>query len=150
MNKNIESACITGFSVQAMFNLNPFFQIKSSCNYLKGVTSNNQPLAHIPPLNANLSLSYKLPNQQFDFYTNYNAWKRTLYYDDGGVDNLEEATVDGNPSWYTLNVAYTNRVDKKISLTFSVKNILDVHYKTFGSGISGSGRNYILSLYTVF
>ena len=150
MNQNIEKAKITGISLNATFNLNSFLQVNYRCNYLKGVTSENQPLAHIPPLNANFSLSYKLPKQQFDAYAEYSAWKRALDYDDAGVDNLEEGTIDGNPEWYTINMAYTNKIDEKKSLTFSVKNIFDIHYKTFASGISASGRNYILSLYTVF
>ena len=45
----------------------------------------------------------------------------------------DEATIDGNPSWYTLNLAYSNNISNDIKTTFSVKNILDAHYKTFGS-----------------
>ena len=31
-----------------------------------------------------------------------------------------------------------------------IKNIFDVHYKTFGSALSASGRNFILSLHAKF
>jgi len=31
-----------------------------------------------------------------------------------------------------------------------VQNIADIHYKTFSSGISASGRNFILGLQTNF
>ena len=33
-----------------------------------------------------------------------------------------------------------------IEIKFSVQNILDHHYKPFASGISGPGRNFIVSL----
>ena len=67
-------------------------------------------------------------------------------YDDAGVDNLEEATIDGNPSWHTINLVYAKKLEANLSYSIAIKNILDAHYKTFGSGISASGRNFILSL----
>ena len=69
-------------------------------------------------------------------------------YSIGGVDNLEEATIIGNPSWYTINFKSKINIDKNISFIFGINNIMDIHYKTFGSGLSSSGRNFTLSLYT--
>jgi len=71
-------------------------------------------------------------------------------YDNAGVDNIEEATNEGNPSWFTLNTTYTTKIDESLSFSFGVKNILDAHYKLFGSGLSSSGRNFTVSLHTYF
>ena len=150
MNKNIESATINGVSLYANFAASDNFLITANGNYLNGETNDNKPLAHIPPFNAKLSFRYQLKERTFDFYTHYNAWKLAEDYDEAGVDNLIEATSDGTPSWYTLNLAYSNKIDKNISFTFSVKNILDAHYKTFGSGLSASGRNFVITLNTAF
>ena len=67
-----------------------------------------------------------------------------------GIDNLEEATIDGAPMWYTLNLHYSNKIDNMLSFGFGIQNIMDTHYKTFASGISASGRNLILSLQSNF
>ena len=58
--------------------------------------------------------------------------------------------MEGNPSWQTLDLNYINKLTKDIEMRISVENIFDVHYKTFGSGISAKGRNFILSLVTKF
>ena len=150
MNKNIESATINGISLSAELAATDNFLVAASCNYLNGEKNDKKPLAHIPPLNSKISFNYKIKKQTFDFYTHYNAWKLAANYDESGVDNLIEATSDGNPSWYTLNLAYTNKIDENIAFTFAIKNMLNAHYKTFGSGISASGRNFIIALHTTF
>ena len=84
------------------------------------------------------------------FFALYNAWKRTADYSPNGSDNLDEATVDGTPSWLTLNLSYSVNLNHNIVAQINLENILDVHYKTYSSGISAPGRNVILSLRTQF
>ena len=150
MNKNIESANINGVSFSTEFLANEKILITTSCNYLVGEKTNNKPLAHIPPFNSKFSFSYQLKQHTFDFYTHYNAWKLPAEYDEAGIDNLEEATVNGVPSWLTLNLSYTHKIDKNLTFNIAIKNILDSHYKSFGSGLSASGRNFIFSLNSTF
>ena len=80
----------------------------------------------------------------------YNSWKYANEYDENGVDNLDEGTIDGNPSWNIINLNYINHINDNISASFSIENLLDTHYKTFGSGISASGRNFVVSLTSKF
>ena len=124
--------------------------INSNCNYIVGRTINNSPLAHIPPLNANLNIEYNIKNNSINLNTSYNSWKKAEDYDLAGVDNLEEATIDGTPSWYTLNLYYSYKLDNNFTYGIGIKNIFDVHYKTFGSALSASGRNFVLSLHAKF
>ena len=86
----------------------------------------------------------------FSFYSYYNGSKNISEFDLGGVDNLEEATFEGLPDWYTLNLKVNSKIAENLRLIVSIENILDAHYKTFGSGISASGRNLILSLHSYF
>ena len=56
---------------------------------------------------------------------------------------------DGNaysPSWYTLNMKAAYFINKHLSVTLGVENLTNQLYRTFGSGISASGRNYSLTL----
>lgn len=150
LNKNIASAKISGLSANSNINLSPYISLQSSVNYLLGIDNNNKPLAHIPPLNGKASINYKNKNYSIDFYAVYNDWKLAEEFDGGGIDNLNEATIDGTPSWCTLNIGYTQNITKSIVIMMKIKNLMDIHYKTFGSGVSASGRNFVLALNTSF
>jgi len=150
MNKNIESATIYGLNINANYKLNKSLTFKANYNYLKGLTMEKNPLSHIPPINGKFYINYKYKKNQFELFTKFNAEKKATEYDSGGVDNLEEATIDGSPAWYTLNFSYNSKIDDTLSFSIAIENITDIHYKTFGSGLSASGRNIILSLCTNF
>ena len=96
------------------------------------------------------TLNYEFKNQSISLSTHFNSLKKAIDYDLGGVDNLEEATEIGNPSWYTLNLKYITTFNKNFTFIAGIHNMMDIHYKTFGSGISSSGRNFTLSLHANF
>jgi len=150
MNKNIESATINGIGLIGSL---PFFSnlnLSLNCNYLIGKSSTNSPLAHIPPFNTRISIKYIYKQSEFEFYSIYNAWKKAEDYDFAGIDNLEEATADGTPRWITYNLKYQQKIGASLSFSIAIENITDLHYKSFASGLSSSGRNLILSLYSNF
>jgi hemoglobin/transferrin/lactoferrin receptor protein len=80
----------------------------------------------------------------------YNGKKSVDEYDYAGIDNLDEATEDGVPKWNIFNIMYKKDLDNRTVVNFGIKNIFDIHYKTFGSGLSASGRNFIVSLTSKF
>ena len=150
MNKNIESATIKGVNLSGVYYPNKHLSFTANYNYLIGRTANDKALAHIPPINLKLSAKYIFKKHEIEFYTNYNAIKKAEDYDESGVDNFEEATIDGTPMWYTLNMSYSRKINSNFILSYGVENILDRHYKAFGSGISASGRNFVVSLHANF
>ncbi|MFK7950754.1 MAG: TonB-dependent receptor [Saprospiraceae bacterium] len=150
-NTNAGTAYIYGLSANLNLALGTYWNLKSSINYIKGWnTFDKSPLAHIPPVYGQTSLSYVRERFQFRFLARYNGWKNAEDFDLAGTDNLELATVDGSPSWYTLNAYATYNLDKNIFFTVAFENIMDVHYRPFSSGVSAPGRNLILSLRTNF
>ena len=80
----------------------------------------------------------------------YNDWKYAEDFDVIGVDNLDEATIDGTPMWYTFNLNFTRQINDKLIISVALENMMDYHYKTFASGISANGRNLILNLQSRF
>ena len=150
MNQNIESVKINGFSLASEIKFTKSTILDCKLNYLKGETNLNRPLAHIPPLNSGINLTHIENNHSLTLSYSYNGWKKAKNYDDNGVDNLEEATTEGNPSWQKIDLRYSIKATPSIKISLTAENILDVHYKTFGSGISAKGRNFILSLTTNF
>ena len=150
MNQNIGKATISGVNFAYLINLTKRLTHNSSINILKGESSDKLPLAHIPPKNIISEINYSTRKQIVSFSIHYNGIKKAEDYDLSGVDNLEEATRIGNPSWYTLNLKHKINIDKNLTFITGIYNITDIHYKTFGSGISANGRNFSLSLQAKF
>ena len=149
-NTNINSAKMNGFNLNLKQNVSKNLFVSTTTSFVKSLSSDSLPLAHIPPFSARGNISYIFKDQsKLSFYSNFNGWKRAEDFDVNGVDNLEEATVDGTPSWITFNTTYSKKI-KSLIVSFSCENIFDVHYKTFASGISASGRNFILNLQSQF
>ena len=149
-NTNINSAKMNGFNLNLKQNVSKNLFVSTTTTFVKSLSSDSLPLAHIPPFSARGNISYIFKDQsKLSFYSNFNGWKRAEDFDVNGVDNLEEATVDGTPSWITFNTTYSKKI-KSLIVSFSCENIFDVHYKTFASGISASGRNFILNLQSQF
>lgn len=150
-NQNFDEGLIYGVSGGVNFNFNKNIKLNSTINYTVGrITSTNEPLAHIPPLFGKTNLIIELPKWDFEFYSIYNGWKRIEDYDQNGNDNDDEATIDGTPSWFTLNMRASYQFNSKLSVQAGVQNIMDIHYKTFSSGISAMGRSFNLSAKILF
>lgn len=62
------------------------------------------------------------------------------------VVNLQYATKDGMPAWFTLNLKAAYQPHKNITLMAGFENMLDTQYRTFASGINSAGRNIYLTL----
>ena len=67
-------------------------------------------------------------------------------YSPSGEDNLAEATAAGSPTWFTINLKSTIRVNEKVQIQGAITNMLDRHYKQFSSGISAPGRSFSITL----
>jgi hemoglobin/transferrin/lactoferrin receptor protein len=68
-------------------------------------------------------------------------------------DEIYAKDADGNnyaPSWYTVNLKANYQLSKIFSLSSGIENITNQRYRPYSSGISGSGRNFILSVITSF
>ena len=121
---------------------------------------NSGPLAHIPPSFGKLEVKKKINNLTSRFMLIYSGEKLASEYDLAGVDNLDETAIvseldgefnwSGSPSWYTLNIFVDYTVSSKAVFTIGLENILDSHYKTFGSGLSAAGRSLNYSFKLMF
>ena len=127
--------------------------LTGSINYIKGSRFDageiESPLSHIPPVYGKVTMSYIADHHQINLRLNYNGKKPVSEYG-GPEDNLENATVNGTPAWYTLNAYYMRKITNSISTSIALENLLDVHYRPFASGVSAPGRNLILSINAKF
>ena len=145
-NINAAQAIIYGGSgrVKVIFTKN--IHLSSSLNYTQGyVTSSKEPFAHIPPVFGKTGLLLEMENWDIELFSHYNSWKRITDFAAGTTDNRQEATVDGSPSWYTINLRASLSLNKSVTLQCGINNLMDQHYKMFASGISAPGRNLMVS-----
>ncbi len=57
-----------------------------------------------------------------------------------------EGEYVGTLAYTTFNFYTSWQITKQLRVNFAVENITDLHYRPFASGMSGAGRNFILSL----
>jgi hemoglobin/transferrin/lactoferrin receptor protein len=50
------------------------------------------------------------------------------------------------PAWYTLNFKSIYEISSLFNISLGIENITDQRYRPYSSGISGPGRNFVLSL----
>ena len=136
-----------GFSVEIKG-----FDFSGDVNFTKGINhaSNLGPVAHIPPVFGKFELVKNYKNWKFKCLFLHAGAKPANEFDEANVDNLYETPYqDGNwvgsPKWSTLNLAVNYKLNESFKLQVNVDNILNRHYKTFSSGLSAPGRNFIFS-----
>ncbi|TAL57621.1 MAG: TonB-dependent receptor [Bacteroidetes bacterium] len=149
--QNADEAYIQGFSASFLADVNDNFSMKSSINYTSGIYKDKQndmlvPMDHIPPVFGQINFIYRYKKFESDLYIRYNGWKRVEDYSPSGEDNLPQATVYGMPSWFTLNLKAAVQANNYLKLIFGVENIMDTHYRTFASGVSAPGRNFVIAV----
>lgn len=146
VNTNANRAVIWGYSLGLFAQVGKWINVEGSYNYTYGrdITS-EVALGHIPPEFGKIMISFEGEKLSGSLFSLYNGWKRIENFSPAGVDNEEQATVDGSPAWYTINLNANYQLTNQFKIHFGINNLLDQHYKPFASGISGPGRNFIIS-----
>jgi hemoglobin/transferrin/lactoferrin receptor protein len=111
---------------------------------VKGVV--DVPLDHVPPFMAYVRLKYNYKSVNVEWFTNFNGGKKVTDYSPSGEDNLQYASVNGSPAWFTQNIHMSYQLPKYVTIQCGVDNILDTQYRTFASGINAPGRNFFIAL----
>lgn len=149
-NQNKRTAYVLGASSTLTAQLNENIELAASINYtygrIKYPEGTTSPLDHIPPLMSRISVKYKIEKLSFHLFLNYNGWKKIKDYYLNGEDNEQYATPEGMPAWMTANFHLEYRILKMLTVQSGIDNIFDTQYRTFASGINGSGRNFFLTI----
>ncbi len=146
-NANVEESVIYGTSLNVISDLNSNISFKATLNYTYGKNlTDTLPLSHIPPIYGITSISYSIKRFYNEIYLVYNGWKHLKDMNPYGEDNVDFATSNGFPGWFTINLKSVYRINKNLSLLIGVENILDTFYIPFASGVAAPGRNFIGTL----
>lgn len=148
-NQNAGSGYVWGASVNLDADVTNYLSLVNTVTYTYGrviTDSTNQPLDHIPPLFGKSAVVVNLDKFKGEFNVIYNAWKLKKDYSLSGEDNFQDATPDGMPNWFTLNVKAAYQLNRNFQLQLELNNLLDLNYRTFASGINAPGINSVLTL----
>ncbi len=149
-NRNASQGLVYGINHSLEFKIK-HLQVKYALNYTRGIiTYNSMPVGHIPPITGNVFINWITDKYTFSIFSLFNGEKNQRDFGPGNVDNPLEATIDGYPSWYTINTRFSKKINSNLDLSISCNNILDIHYKRFASGISAPGRNIGFTLKLIY
>ena len=144
---NTGRANIYGFSFSFKGDIAAHLGIFSSLNYTNGKDIiEDVPLRHAVPLFGRTAL-YIRHNKLFcEFDINYSGKKDYEDLAPSEKDKIYLYTPDGALAWYTLNLMSSYELKETFTINFGIENILNKHYRTYSSGISAPGRNFIIGL----
>lgn len=147
-SQNKAKAFLYGAGIDAIIRATESLSLFASMHYTYGRFSNDSsitPLDHIPPVLGKIGIRYAENHWYSELYSIYNGAKKINNYNLGGEDNLQYATPNGMPSWYTINIKAGYTFMKHYQVQAGIENILDKNYRVFASGMSASGRNFMLA-----
>jgi len=157
--QNAAVAKVYGLQANLQVKLPAGFDFISDFNYQKGEEELDDgsvsPSRHAAPWFGQTRLLYTTDRLSLELAAIYQGEKKheDLPEEEKGKIEIYAFDANGNtyaPGWYTLNFKAMYRFSPNIGLSAGVENITDQRYRPYSSGISGPGRNFILSLRTSF
>ena len=174
-NVNADRARVYGVDLSINRKINQFWSFKTEAHWLRGRRLQTGPAGqlwlpqdHIPPAYGRSQLRYQRGQWLAQLQARYQLRKaiddyavseiilegEELILDRTGTsDNLELTPTDPNTGefagvygWWTLGFKVEFKATEKWTIHLGVDNILDRHYRTFGSGISAAGRDFRIGI----
>lgn len=147
---NTGFATIYGLSFQLDFQIISSLKFNSTLTFMKGADDEGFALRHAPPLYGSSALVFEKNLFKVALSANYNA---EVQYQNLAPSERNKAYLYGtdkngnpySPAWWTLNLKGSYNFSKSFLVTFGVENILDYRYRSYSSGITASGRNFIFA-----
>lgn len=153
--QNASFVNVYGFQIGIDLRLGKGLSITSNANFQKGEveTTDGQisPSRHAAPLFGTTNLLYKTGKLLVDLNAYYVSARP---YSQMPIEEIEKpylyaSDANGNPyspSWYTINFKLMYDVSQVLTINAGIENITNQRYRSYSSGISGAGRNFLMSI----
>lgn len=157
--QNAAVARVWGIQAGIEIDLPAGFSFSTKVNYQKGEeeldNGDISPSRHAAPFFGSSSLTYTASKLRLQLYSRYQGEVsyENLAESEKSKDEIYAKDADGNnyaPAWYTLNIKASYPLTELIMVSAGVENITDQRYRPYSSGISGAGRNYVMSVTAKF
>ncbi|MDT8400577.1 MAG: TonB-dependent receptor [Bacteroidales bacterium] len=153
--QNAAIARVYGIQAGLEVKLPAGFSFSSDINFQKGEEElddgSSSPSRHAAPFFGISRFNYKADRLHIKFYAEYQGERRheDMPEEEKGKDEIYAKDANGNnysPAWYTLNIKAMYELTETLSVSTGIENLTDRRYRPYSSGISGPGRNFIISL----
>ncbi len=153
--QNAAVAKVYGVQAGVEVKLPKGFGFSTDVNIQKGEeeldNGETSPSRHAVPFFAVSRLNYKANKLQMEVNLSYQAKRDFEDLPEEEKQKTEFYALDENgnafsPSWYTLNFKALYKWTDTFDVSGGIENLTDQRYRPYSSGISGAGRNFILSL----
>lgn len=153
--QNAAEANVYGLQVGLEMKLPAGFNFSSDLNFQKGEEElddgTTSASRHAAPFFGVSRLDFKADKLNVQLYANYQGERsfEDLPVEEQGKDEIYAKDSEGNnysPAWYTLNFKAMYQYTETFTITAGLENITDQRYRPYSSGLSGPGRNFVLSL----
>lgn len=157
--QNAADARVYGFEAGVRINFCESLTLQSNYTIAKGYeeldNGNKAPLRHAPPQFGNTHLVWNNNKLKIDAFGRYSGQIRAknLAPSEANKPEIYPEDENGNlysPGWYTLNLATQYQLTDALRLSASLENITDRRYRTYSSGITATGRNFIAAVKYTF
>jgi hemoglobin/transferrin/lactoferrin receptor protein len=97
------------------------------------------------------AIGYKTEKFRVELYAIYNGKisYKNLSFSERNKAYLYAKDANGNPyspSWWTMNVKASVKLNPVIELDIGIENLLNYRYRPYSSGICAPGRNFIIAI----
>lgn len=153
--QNASIASVYGFQVGLEIKLSDGFSFLSDFNFQIGEEEmddgTKSPSRHAAPMFGISRLRYQKNNLILEVNAVYQGERSfdDLPVGEQSKDEIYAKDANGNnyaPAWYTLNLKAMYQFTEMLSVSGGLENITDQRYRPYSSGLSGPGRNFVLSL----
>jgi hemoglobin/transferrin/lactoferrin receptor protein len=157
--QNAAVANVHGIQAGIEVKLPSGFSFSSDLNYQDGEEELDDgsisPLRHAAPWFGVSRVSYDEAKLNLQLYLLYQGEFKheELAEEEKAKTEIYALDADGNtyaPGWYTLNFKAMVRLSDAWRISAGIENLTDQRYRPYSSGISGPGRNFVLSLRMLF
>ncbi|SMO80702.1 TonB-dependent receptor [Gracilimonas mengyeensis] len=157
--QNAANARVYGLQAGLQVEFNHGLSLSSDFNIQKGEEEMDDgtisPSRHAAPWFGVTRLQFDNQPLELELNAYYQGEKKhdELSVSEQGKDEIYALDAEGQtyaPAWYTLNFKARYQLSETLETSAGVENITDQRYRPYSSGISGPGRNFILSLKMMF
>ncbi len=152
--QNAAKANVYGVQAGMEWKFARHFTFSSDFNYQVGREELDDgslsPSRHAAPIFGTTRLDFKAKKLEVQLNLQYQGQRKhkDLAVSERGKDEIYAKDDNGNtyaPAWYTLNLKANYTFKSKLSISAGLENMTNQRYRPYSSGISGAGRNFVLS-----
>lgn len=145
--QNMERAQVWGTSFRGYWKTSQGIHITGSLTYTHGQNSETGVrLPHIAPFFGQLSMAmtHQKLTTRFELEFSDGVPRQELPPSEKYRQHLYSA--DGALSWYIVNIKNSYQLNNYYSINFNLENLLNVHYRSYTSGLSAPGFNAVIAV----